>query len=228
MDKKQAELVERYQESKLQNARNDTANGDDEDVQSESDDDLLELLGEEDDDLQGTMSQYREARIQQLSKEFKLINDTVKNTNDSELGYVISIDDEKEVMQFVTANALVILHFYQPNFAKCAVMNERLDQLAEKHLTLRVVRIQAEKAPFLVTKLGIKVLPFVAIYKNGNEIDRLVGFEKLGNNPNAFSYEELETYLMLKQIIARKSVNRATIRSKKASYDDDEDDDLDL
>lgn len=115
MDQKQSELVEKYQESKLRKQIKD-----DEVHESESDDDLLELL--EDDE---AISKYREARIQQLSTEFKRIDDEETERNGS-LGSVIEISDEKQIMEIVTNSELTLVHFYQPEFDKCKIMNSRL------------------------------------------------------------------------------------------------------
>lgn len=115
MDQKQSELVEKYQESKLLKQFNN-----DEVHESESEDDLLELL--EDDEM---ISKYRETRIQQLSKEFKRI-DNEETERNGVLGKVIEISDEKQIMEIVTNSELTLVHFYQPEFDKCKIMNSRL------------------------------------------------------------------------------------------------------
>lgn len=115
MDQKQSELVEKYQESKLRKHLKD-----DEGYESESEDDLLELLEDEEE-----ISKYREARIQQLSKEFKRIDDEETERYGS-LGSVIEISDEKQIMEMVTHSELTLVHFYQPEFDKCKIMNSRL------------------------------------------------------------------------------------------------------
>lgn len=120
MDQKQSELVERYQESKLVKQLDK-----DDNYESESDDELLELL-EEDDQL----AKYREARIQQLSKEFKKI-DRTEAEGDGPLGSVIDIKEEKEIMEIVTHSEVALVHFYQPEFTKCEIMNKRLSVCIE-------------------------------------------------------------------------------------------------
>ena len=103
-------------------------------------------------------------------------------------------------------------------------------------MTAKILIIKAEKSPFLVAKLKIKVLPFVLLYKNGKEIDRLVGFEQLTNDGSDFSYDSLETVLMRNGLIGRKTINFRSTRSnmihnsnKNINDDDDEEDsDLDL
>lgn len=221
MDQRQAALVEKYQDSKLTKVSNKNNRVDDDEYISESDDDLLELLEEDD-----VLSKYRDARILELTKEFHRIDDNVADANDDELGYIVNVEDERSVMEIVTNNEMVLVHFYQPNFEKCSIMNQRLAHIAEKHLGVKVVKILATNAPFLATRLNIRVLPFVVIYKNGKELDRLVGFEKLGNDVNTFTIEALEQHLFLIKVINRRTINFGSVRSKQHVLD--EDDDLDL
>ncbi|CAK7901358.1 phosducin-like protein 1 [[Candida] anglica] len=215
MNSKQSELVERYQESQLQKKENP------DEFESDSDDELMELLEEEE---EAAFSKYREARLQQLSEEFKKVDDA----HGTEMGELKFIHDEKEVMDIVTRSEHVIIHFQQPEFAKCKIMNERLTVLAEKHLTVKFIYVNASETPFLVTKLGIKVLPFVVGYIGGKEALRVVGFEKLGNDPNTFNVEVLEQLLYVHGIINRRTINFGSIKQKTKAVTEDSDDDLDL
>lgn len=87
--------------------------------------------------------------------------------------------------------------------------------------------IKGELAPFLVTKLKVKALPFVAIYHKGNEVDRLVGFEKLGNNPNDFEYSAMESLLMRHGLIKHRATNPGQTLVNPIRHNDD-DSDLDI
>ena len=42
------------------------------------------------------------------------------------------------------------------------------------------MKLNADKAPFFIQKLAIKVLPTVVCFKDGVAVDRIVGFEELG------------------------------------------------
>lgn len=50
------------------------------------------------------------------------------------------------------------------------------------------------KAPFLVAKMDVKVLPYLVCFVNGKVEDRLVGFEELGNT-DQFRRDQLEDRL---------------------------------
>lgn len=54
-------------------------------------------------------------------------------------------------------------------------MDKHLKSLAQKHVETKFVKINAEKTPFFVEKLSIRVLPSVVIFADGKSIDTLVG-----------------------------------------------------
>lgn len=215
MDDHQAELVERYQTSKLKNV---SGTGPD----SEDEDNLLDLLQElEDED--DSMMHYREQRLEQLKKEFNKVDRAAENKGE-DFGLVKFIDDEKSLMDTVTQGGVVVVHFYQPSFPKCKLMNETLAILAEKHVSINVIAITAENAPFLVAKLKIKVLPFVLVYKNSQELTRFVGFEGLGQDPNRISWQLFENKLLQCGAINRKTIISSRSNAKSSTNDSIDDD----
>lgn len=214
MDQQLASIVERYQESKVKSV----------DGVSDSDDDnLLEILESLENDDDEVVHHLREQRLQQLKKEFHKI-DTAAGTFGADLGKVQFANDEKEVMDLVTHLEVALVHFYQPGFPKCKAMNEALAVLAEKHISLRILAIQADKALFLVAKLKVKVLPFVIVYKNGVELTRIVGFDGIGVGSSNVSIELLEAKLLQCGAINRRTTNYKTIRGKSARQEDSDED----
>lgn len=212
MDTNTASIVEQYQESRLK-----SVNG----VSDSDDDNLLEILESLDNDDDEVVHQLREQRLDQLKKEFRRI-DRATDTLGSEAGKVRYFSDEKELMDVVTRSEIVVVHFYQPTFPKCKAMNAALDQLAERHLPLNVVAIQAEKAPFLVAKLKVKVLPFVVVYSQGKEVTRMVGFDGISVGSDV-SVELLERRLHEAGAINRRTTNYKTIRGKAPKPESDDD-----
>lgn len=49
----------------------------------------------------------------------------------------------------------MIIHFYKENLA-CKVMDQHLSKLAKQHVETLFVKIDAEKASFLTTKLKVR------------------------------------------------------------------------
>ncbi|KAG9135803.1 hypothetical protein Leryth_002524 [Lithospermum erythrorhizon] len=87
---------------------------------------------------------------------------------------------EGDFLGEVTGSKKVICHFYHREFYRCKIMDKHLKILAPRHLDTKFLKLDAENAPFFVTKLGIKTLPCVILFQNGIAADRLVGFEDLG------------------------------------------------
>ncbi|VFR02458.1 unnamed protein product [Cuscuta campestris] len=79
-------------------------------------------------------------------------------------------------------------------------MDKHLKLLAPKHFDTKFLKLDAENAPFFVTKLGIKTLPCVILFRNGIALDRLVGFQELGGKDD-FSTKTLESFLLKKGMI---------------------------
>lgn len=60
------------------------------------------------------------------------------------------------------------------------------------HLETRFIKIDADKAPFFVQKLQIRILPTLVSFREGIAVHRQVGFEGLGDG---FGTAELERLL---------------------------------
>lgn len=98
------------------------------------------------------------------------------------------------------------------------------------HLPTRFVKINAEKSPFFVGKLQIKVLPTIVLFKDGIAIDRIIGFEELGGS-DEFPTSAMEKRLAQAAVILREEQEddgpqlEANIRASRLNAmlaDDDE------
>ncbi|CAL9731338.1 phosducin-like protein 1 [Monosporozyma unispora] len=191
---------------------------------SDSDDvDVDELLNELEDEAEDNdvFVRYREQRLQEISQHIKKVEDSVKFGN---YGILDTVNEESKLLKMSSEIDRIIIHFQMETFAKCRFMNDRLKTLSQKHLTTKFVKVNVEDCPFLVKKLNIKVLPFVVGYRKGKEVLRLVGFSKLGNDPNGFSLENLETQLKVADLLD----STFSIGISKSQNDDDSDSGLDI
>ncbi|KAF9276424.1 hypothetical protein BGZ68_010019 [Mortierella alpina] len=147
------------------------------------DDELFEEL--ENDDY--GMASFREQRIEELKEEVE----KRKLIMELEHGVYKDVTNEKEVMDTTTKTKQCVIHFYHADFRRCMIVDKHLETLAKKHIKTKFVKIKVENAPFLVEKLQVKVLPCVISFVDGVAVDRLTGFEELGNTDN-FSTGMLE------------------------------------
>ncbi|XP_050383327.1 thioredoxin domain-containing protein PLP3A-like [Argentina anserina] len=138
---------------------------------------------------------------------------------------------EGDFLGEVTGSEKVVCHFYHREFYRCKIMDKHLKTLALKHDDTKFVRLDAENAPFFVTKLGVKTLPCVIIFRKGVAVDRLIGFIDMGGKDD-FSTRALEVVLIKKGIISEKEEEdedddyleggRRTVRSS-LNHDSDSD-----
>lgn len=63
--------------------------------------------------------------------------------------------------------------------------------LARRHMPTKFLRVDAEKAPFLVERLRVWMLPTVALVRAEKVVDYVVGFDDVGGKDD-FSTEMLE------------------------------------
>lgn len=110
---------------------------------------------------------------------------------------------EGDFLGEVTGSELVICHFYHREFYRCKIMDKHLKGLAPKYLDTKFIRLDAENAPFFISKLAIKTLPCVILFRKGIAGDRLVGFEDLGGKDD-FPTKRLENLLIKKGLIKEK------------------------
>ena len=158
---------------------------------SDNEDNLLDELEKETEN-DPNLTYLREARIQQLSSDLA----RAKSLRSEGYGTYVDIKDEKVLLDITTSHKQCIVHFHKTDFNRCRIMDEHLRIIAEQHLEARVVRINVENAPFLVTKMCVKVLPCVIAFVDGVSVDRVVGFEGLGYSQDTFGTEDLEWRLV--------------------------------
>lgn len=187
----------------------------------ESDDEALFAALENEDD-----TSYRSQRIQQLNAELasQKTNRDPSTTTDRGAGASLvrnstypTLENDQSVLDFTTQTTRCIVHFAHGDFARCGIMDARLEELAGRHYEVRFARVDVRSTPFLVEKLGIRVLPCVIGFKDGVGVERVVGFEGLGtggsDGEEGFSVKTLEKRLLWKGVLAQ---------AKFSSEDDDD------
>lgn len=158
---------------------------------SDDEDALLDSLENETEN-DPSLAHLRETRIQALAADLA----RAKQQRNEGYGTYPRITSEKALLDITTSTKYCVAHFYKPDFNRCRIMDGHLEALAPVHLQTRFLRMDVEHAPFLVSKLGIKVLPCVIAFVNGVGVDRVVGFEGLGFSEDTFKTADLEKRLV--------------------------------
>ncbi|KAG7034123.1 Thioredoxin domain-containing protein PLP3B, partial [Cucurbita argyrosperma subsp. argyrosperma] len=175
-----------YQKELLAQEKSQTSNSNNEEV------DLDELMDDPE------LEKLHADRIAALKKEAEK-REAMKRQGHGEYREIT----EGDFLGEVTRSEKVICHFYHHEFYRCKIMDKHLKTLAPKHLDTKFIKLDAENAPFFVTKLGIKTLPCVILFRKGIATDRLVGFQDLGGKDD-FSTRTLEILLAKKGFISEK------------------------
>lgn len=104
----------------LDRADRDRRQGGVEAEEEEDEDALISALEEEDDT---SLNAFREQRLQQLHNELA----RAKAMRRSDFGTYTEIKDEKQVMDITTSTKLCVVHFMKPDFARCRLMDQKLE-----------------------------------------------------------------------------------------------------
>ena len=88
----------------------------------EDEEDLIEALEAETEN-DPALVHLREKRLQQLHAEFS----RAKSQRNEGFGTYIDVKDEKTLMDLTTGTKWVVVHFYKPDFHRCAIMDRHLE-----------------------------------------------------------------------------------------------------
>jgi thiol-disulfide isomerase/thioredoxin len=184
---------------------------------AEDSDDILASLEDEDD------STYRTQRLRELKAAA-----TATATTTVKKSYVTLTGDD-ETLAFTTEHARAVVHFYHPDFARCNTMDSHLDLVAEKHAEdatgdVAFGKVNVNQAPFVVEKLGVRVLPCVIGFVNGVVKGRVIGFDGVCWDGREGS---VEVSRALESAFVEWTVLKKALMSKDDGDDSDEEDDMD-
>ncbi|KAJ7929900.1 thioredoxin-like protein [Mycena leptocephala] len=199
--------------------------------EDEDEDDEEALFAELEEEIENdSNAAMREYGIQILKQQMEEMKEMKQNKH----GQYSEITDEKEVVRVSAREPKCVVHFYHSKFKRCEIMDKHLAKLAPKYFNTRFFRVFVENVPWLVERLGVKVLPCVICFVDGVSTDRLIGFEELGNS-DAFDTAVLELRLAVSGVIEKTSGNAvdkvyANSSSSRALYrvKDNDDDVFDL
>ncbi|KAI0939212.1 hypothetical protein AcV5_000695 [Taiwanofungus camphoratus] len=201
----------------------------DDDHSDLDDEELFAQLEEEIEN--GADERLREQGMERLKREMERL----QHMKDSGHGRYDELTDEKEVIRASAKEPRCVIHFYHTDFRRCQIMDKHLASIAPKYFGTRFLRVFVENVPWLVEKLGVKVLPCVVCFIDGVSKDRIIGFEDLGNS-DKFETATLEWRLLNSGVIQKEQRGAPEIvygaapavrRNIRGQKNDDSDFDLD-
>jgi hypothetical protein len=165
-----------YFESTMAAPQSDVPSSHDPDDEDDTDAILAELEAE---DTTSAVYQQRLNELQASSKGPTSMPATIA----AQESY-INLKSDDETLRFTTEHEKAIVHFRHADFARCAIMDDHLDKIAQVHGSaetsgdeIAFARVDVTMVPFVVEKLGVRVLPCVIGFAKGIVKGKVVGFE---------------------------------------------------
>eukprot|EP01104_Vermistella_antarctica_P021065 TRINITY_DN92_c0_g6_i1.p1 TRINITY_DN92_c0_g6~~TRINITY_DN92_c0_g6_i1.p1 ORF type:complete len:245 (-),score=74.40 TRINITY_DN92_c0_g6_i1:133-825(-) len=115
-------------------------------------------------------------------------------------GSYADIPDEKEFFAQAKRSKHIICHMYCPTTKRCEIVDRHLETLSKQHVEARFMRLNAEKSPFLVDRLGVWMMPTIILMTDNKTVDKIEGFDSLGGTEN-FSTKAMEWRLAQAKVI---------------------------
>jgi len=147
--------------------------------QDKGDDDDDDFMDEDEREIFEKMKQERLKELEERNIEREEKEDRHEKKENLWYGEYTEIV-EQEFLPYVTKADFSVCHFYHKDFERCKIIDKHLQIIAREHKECKFLKLDAEKSPFFVNKLAVKMLPTVCLFKNGVLVDQIVGFEELG------------------------------------------------
>ena len=156
-------------------------------------DETIKKLEQADDD---ELERLRQKRLQTMQQKARKAQDLRAHGH----GEYTTIADTQEFFSTMKKSEKVVIHFFTPANAFCQLVDGHLTRLAPHHVETKFARINAEKAEYLVDKLGIWMIPCIALVHK-QKVEKMVqGLDELGGT-DKFSTAFLAYYLGLHKML---------------------------
>ena len=82
----------------------------------------------------------------------------------------------KDFENIISNNNITLIDFYADWCGPCKALSPIIDDIAKSETHITVGKVNVEEERELATKFGVRSIPTMVIFKNGKEVNRLVGF----------------------------------------------------
>jgi len=93
----------------------------------------------------------------------------------------LKVDQDDFERTVLKAEGPVLVDFYADWCGPCKMVAPVVDEIAREHTgKLLVTKVDSDRAPELSVKLGIRGIPTLIVFKDGQELGRIVGLDPKG------------------------------------------------
>ena len=82
----------------------------------------------------------------------------------------------KDFENIISNNDITLIDFYADWCGPCKALAPIIDDIAKNETHITVGKVNVEEERDLAIKYGVRSIPTMVIFKNGKEVNRLVGF----------------------------------------------------
>lgn len=93
------------------------------------------------------------------------------------MGNLIEVNSSNFQTEVLNAEGTVLVDFWAPWCGPCRMQTPILEKLAQSGIKAKIVKVNTDENAEIATKYGINSIPTLIIFKNGQEVERMVGVQ---------------------------------------------------
>ncbi|HEY3320346.1 MAG TPA: thioredoxin [Planctomycetota bacterium] len=98
------------------------------------------------------------------------------------MGSAVAVDDTSFETEIAQHKGVAVVDFWATWCGPCRMIAPSLEELAvELAGKVKIAKVDVDESPDVASRLGISSIPCLILFKNGEEVDRLVGAQSKAN-----------------------------------------------